>query len=62
VRVPEGSLRGLEGILDRKKSVYRVLVKLELLNRAVAVEIERDLFRAVAGATAAPSSELYLSW
>jgi transcriptional antiterminator NusG len=61
VRVAEGALEGLEGILARKKSDYRVIVNMELLNRAVAVEIEQDLVRAVAGAPTAPSSELYLS-
>ena len=61
VRVVEGALEGLEGILARKKSGYRLIVNMEMLNRAVAVEIEQDLVRAVAGAPAAPSSELYLS-
>ena len=61
VRVTEGALEGLEGILARKKSGYRVIVNMEMLNRAVAVEIEQDLVRAVAGAPTAPSSELYLS-
>jgi transcription antitermination factor NusG len=61
VRVTEGAMEGLEGILARKKSGYRVIVNMEMLNRAVAVEIEQDLVRAVAGAPAAPSSELSLS-
>ena len=61
VRICEGALEGLEGILAREKTGYRVIVNVELLNRAVAVEIERDLVHPVAGAPAAPSSELYLS-
>jgi transcription antitermination factor NusG len=61
VRVHEGALQGLEGILARKKTGYRVVVNMELLNRAVAVEIEQDLVRAVAGAAAASSAELYLT-
>src|ERR1035437_2042005 len=61
VRVTEGALEGLEGILARKTSGYRVIVNMEMLNRAVAVEIEQDLVRAVSGAPAAPSSELYLT-
>jgi len=61
VRVTEGALEGLEGILARKKSGYRVVVNMELLNRAVAVEIEQDLVRVVAGAPTAPLSEPYLS-
>ena len=62
VRVTEGALEGLEGILARKSSGYRVIINMELLNRAVAVEIEQDMVRAVSGAPAAPSSELYLTW
>ena len=61
VRVIQGPLEGLEGILTRKKSGYRVIVNMEMLNRAVAVEIEQDLIRAVSGASTAPLSELYLS-
>jgi hypothetical protein len=33
----------MEGILAREKSGYRVVVNVELLNRAVAVEVERDM-------------------
>jgi transcription antitermination factor NusG len=61
VRICQGAMEGLEGILAREKSGYRVIVNVELLNRAMAVEIDRDLVRAVAGAAAASSSELYLS-
>jgi transcription antitermination factor NusG len=62
VRVTEGALAGLEGILARKKSGYRVIVNMEMLNRAIAVEIEQDLVLPVAAAPTAPSSELHLSW
>ena len=43
VRIRGGSLQDMEGILAREKSGYRVVVNVELLNRAVAVEVERDL-------------------
>jgi len=43
VQICGGPLRGLEGILVREKSDLRVVVNLELLQRAVAVEVERDL-------------------
>ena len=43
VQICGGPLRGLEGILAREKSECRVVVNLELLQRAVAVEVERDL-------------------
>jgi transcription antitermination factor NusG len=45
VRICEGPLEGTEGILVREKSRYRVVVNVEILNRAVAVEVERDLVR-----------------
>ena len=43
VRVREGALTGLEGILVREKAAYRVVVSIEMLHRGVAVELERDM-------------------
>jgi transcription antitermination factor NusG len=60
VRVCRGALEGVEGILSREKSGYRVVVNVELLNRAVAVEIDRELVCAVSGSATAPSAQLYL--
>ena len=48
VRICRGSMEGVEGILSREKSLYRVVVNVELLNRAVAVEIDRDMVCPVA--------------
>ena len=62
VCICEGPLQGLEGILDRKKSGYRIIVNMELLHRAIAVGIEPELVRVVAGAATASFSELYRSW
>jgi transcription antitermination factor NusG len=45
VRVRQGPLVGLEGVLVREKGAYRVVVKIEMLHRAVAVELERDLLQ-----------------
>jgi hypothetical protein len=33
----------VEGILAREKSEWRVVINMDLLQRAVAVEVERDL-------------------
>jgi len=55
VRICAGALEGVEGILVREKSSYRVVVNVELLNRAVAVEIERDMIRPVARGLSASS-------
>ena len=41
VRLEEGPLAGLEGILIEIRKHYRVVVSLSLLKRSVAVEIER---------------------
>jgi len=42
VRIERGPLRGLEGVLERGKDYWRVVVSVELLQRSVAVEIDRD--------------------
>lgn len=41
VRVERGVLAGVEGILTNVKGSYRVVVTVELLQRSVAVEIDR---------------------
>lgn len=40
VRVVRGSLEGLEGILIRKKTLSRLILSVEMLNRSAAVEID----------------------
>jgi transcription antitermination factor NusG len=47
VRICDGALYGLEGILARMKSGCRVIVNLDLLQRAVAVDVHRDLIAPV---------------
>jgi transcription antitermination factor NusG len=42
VRIEQGSLEGVEGILLAPKSSYRLVVSVTLLQRSVAVEIDRD--------------------
>jgi transcription antitermination factor NusG len=48
VVVEEGALSGLQGILVRVKDRVRVVVSLTLLQRSVAVELDRDCVRPVA--------------
>jgi transcription antitermination factor NusG len=43
VRIERGALRGLEGILVQLKDAWRVVVSVPLLQRSVAVEIDRDV-------------------
>jgi transcription antitermination factor NusG len=45
VRIEHGCLEGVVGILLREKDQYRVLVSVEILQRSVAVEIDRSLVR-----------------
>lgn len=40
VRVKEGPLTGIEGVLIRKKSVWRLVLSVELLQRSTAVEVD----------------------
>ena len=56
VRIREGPLSGLEGILAREKSGYRVVINVELLQRAVAVEIDRNFIGTIDGAQPALAS------
>jgi transcription antitermination factor NusG len=40
VRVTRGSLEGVQGVLVRKKSFYRLVISVEMLAQSVAVEID----------------------
>jgi len=50
VRIEDGCLAGVAGTLVRENGLWRVVVNIEILQRAVAVEIDRYLVRAVAAA------------
>jgi transcription antitermination factor NusG len=49
VRVKCGPLAGIEGILVRKKNVYRLVLSVEMLGKAVAVEVDGFLVERVSG-------------
>ena len=40
VRIKSGPLAGIEGILVRRKSAYRLVLSAELLERSIAVEVD----------------------
>lgn len=40
VRVVRGSLEGVEGVLTRKKNMYRLVLSVEMLAQSVSVEID----------------------
>ena len=41
VRVKSGPLSGIEGILQRRKDTFRVVLSVQLLGRSVAVQVEQ---------------------
>ena len=46
VRLIRGPLEGVEGILVRKKNIYRVVLSLDFISRSAAVEVEfKDIER-----------------
>lgn len=53
VRVTRGSLAGVEGILIRKKSLYRLVLSVNMLAQSVAVEIDAADVEPVAPRSAA---------
>lgn len=59
VRIREGSLSGVEGVLIQLKSSWRIVLSVELLRRSVAVELDRDAVAPLAlTATAAECARL----
>jgi transcriptional antiterminator NusG len=47
VRVTYGSLDGVEGILVKKKSQFRMIVSVTMLQRSISVEIDADRLAAI---------------
>jgi len=61
VRVKRGSLCGVEGILVRKKNVFRLVLSVQMLAQAVAVEIDAADVEPVDTKVATPLSPTELS-
>ncbi len=55
VRIEAGPLAGVEGILSQVKDSWRVVVNVEILQRSVAAEVERDAVAAVLSSGAGQS-------
>lgn len=47
VRIKAGPLQGLEGIVLRKKNVWKLLLSMEMLERSVAVEVDAAIVERV---------------
>lgn len=54
VRIVDGPFEGMEGILVRKKGSTRLVVSVEMLGRAVAIEIDESAVQRVRPGLAAP--------
>lgn len=49
VRIKSGPLEGIEGILIRSKSAYRLVLSVEMLARSAAVEVDASMVERVRG-------------
>lgn len=49
VRVEHGPLKGAEGVIVSQKDVWMMVVTIELLQRSVAVELDRSVLKAIRG-------------
>ncbi|HEY7337723.1 MAG TPA: UpxY family transcription antiterminator [Bryobacteraceae bacterium] len=64
VTISDGPLRGVEGILIAVKNAYKVVVSINLLQRSIAVEVDRGLIlprriaRHLTGRVSLPDREL----
>ena len=56
VRITSGPLEGIEGILSRKKNLFRLILSVELLEKSVAVEVDACLVERVNGRQGAARS------
>jgi transcription antitermination factor NusG len=53
ITIEHGPLAGVDGTVLRKKGQYRLIVQISLLQRSVAAEIDCEVVRPVARASAA---------
>jgi transcription antitermination factor NusG len=62
VRVKAGPLAGIEGIVVRKKNLYRLVLSVELLEKSVAVEVDASIVERVPHERARESAMRTLAW
>jgi len=60
VRIEEGSLRGLEGVLLRFKGTHQLILGVQLLQRAVAVEVPENWVIPCSASVSAISASHYV--
>jgi len=56
VRIEAGPLSGVEGVLTQVKDSWRVVVSVELLQRSVAAEVDRDVLALVTRGSPTPAT------
>jgi transcription antitermination factor NusG len=61
VRIERGALEGFRGALLREKNPWRIVVNVELLQRSVAVEVDRDLVSPWRGPITQPTCQQQLA-
>lgn len=61
VEVVQGALRGIRGILIQIKSGVRIVISVSLLQRSIAIEIDRDCVAAIAPRKP-PATAVYYSY
>ena len=62
VRVKAGPLTGIEGILVRKKNLYRLVLSVELLEKSVALEVDASIVERIPYERARESAMRTLAW
>lgn len=62
VRVKSGPLDGVEGLLVRKKNVYRLVICVELLGRAVALDVDAYLIERVSSLNSRAANRATPAW
>jgi transcription antitermination factor NusG len=58
VRVQCGPLAGLEGVLVRKKNIYRLVLSVEMLGKAAAVEVDATLTKRIGSGRPMPERSM----
>lgn len=58
VRVKSGALEGIEGLLVRKKNLYRLVLSVELLQKSVSVEVDASAVESTSRRTTTRTASL----
>lgn len=62
VRIKRGPLAGLQGLLVRQRSIYRLVLSIDMLGRAAAVEVDSCLVERLASPLARLPAQIGTQW